>query len=308
MKIFVTGGGGFIGYHLCSFLLKNHHQVTIFDNNIDQNSKNILFLKKLGANIISGDITNVDLLQKSLVSHELIIHLAAKIDVNESVLHPEETYRVNVLGTKNILDVARSLKITKIIAASSAAVYGEPNIIPVSEDHSTLPLSPYGQSKLDMENLMKTFSENYGFHCICLRFFNVFGLGQTNAYAGVITKFFEKISKNESLEIFGDGNNTRDFIFVNDVATAIQKSISNIENTSFEIFNVGTGTATTINELAQEILKLSNSNNNVVFKSNRLGDIKHSCADISKIQKILDFNPSISLKHGLEVFLKGYDL
>lgn len=305
MKIFVTGGTGFIGSRLCHFLLKNKHDVTIFDNNVDFASKSVLLLKKLGAQIIEGDISDFETLKNSLDYHDVIVHLAAKIDVKESFLNPKLTNQVNVLGTKNLLEAANLLEIKKIIAASSAAVYGNPKTVPVSETDSLNPLSPYGQSKLDMEKLMKIYSEKYDFHCVCLRFFNVFGIGQTNTYAGVITKFFQKISENDSLEIFGDGENTRDFVFVDDVADAILKTILNIENLKFEIFNVGTGVSISINELAKLILKISKTQNPIVFKSERPGDVKYSCADISTIKKSLNFVPSTTLMDGLQIFLKG---
>ena len=204
MKIFVTGGSGFIGKHLIE-KLQNEHELIIYENFSNSSEKDFSNLLKNNISLIKGDMTNFSLLKKSLMNVDLVIHLAARIDILESITHPNETHKINVEGSLNILRCCVENNIKNFISASSAAVYGNPTEIPVSEKTVPNPVSPYGAEKLSLEFYGKSFANAYDMNCISLRFFNVYGKGQSNEYAGVITKFMEKIHSNQPLTIFGNG-------------------------------------------------------------------------------------------------------
>ncbi len=218
----MTGGAGFIGRYCVRSFLEKNYQVTIFDNFSNSSEDMISDLLDDGANLIKGDITVQEQVSKAISGHDIVIHLAAKNSVEESIKFPEQTFATNIDGTKNILDSCVKHDIKNIIAASSAAVYDEPEnpTLPISESHKTNPSSPYGESKLKMEEYIQSFSKKHNLNSIILRIFNVYGIGQTSEYAGVITKFLQRISKNEPLEIFGNGLQTRDFIAIHDVVNS----------------------------------------------------------------------------------------
>ena len=216
--IIVTGGAGFIGKHLVEFFITKGINITIFDNFSNSKKDSITYLKNQGVKIIEGDIRKMYDIDNAVKDHDVVIHLAAKISVEESIRNPSETFDTNVNGTKNVLTACEKNHIKKMIVSSSAAVYGEslPNI-KLTEKSETHPISPYGESKIKMEHEIKKNVEKHNVNYIILRFFNIFGLGQSSEYAGVITKFIEKIETNKPLEILGDGMQTRDFISINDV-------------------------------------------------------------------------------------------
>lgn len=292
MRIFVTGGAGFIGKHLVKSLVEKEHVVTIFDN--FSNSKNDLVLADLGAKIIEGDITERNSLINAAINHDVVVHLAAKISVEESIRNPSETFRINVAGTKNVLDTCKNNNIKKIVVASSAAVYGEGlSGISFSEDVEANPISPYGESKKRMEEEIRKFALKNNITYSILRFFNIFGIGQTPEYAGVITKFVKKIIEDKPLEIFGDGTQTRDFVAVQDVVNSIYNAIMNGKN---KTYNIASGRATTLNELAQFMISLSGKNLGITYVGEKKGDIKYSQADISLAKKEIHYSP----RYGLE--------
>ena len=304
MKVLVTGGAGFIGSALVDRLLKNKDKVTIYDDFSNSTKEKINSLVTRGANLVAGDISDYDALQGALSGHDAVVHLAAKIDVQESMLKPELYQKVNVDGTKNLLKACVKNAIKNIVAASSAAVYGIPKTLPITEDSQVLPLSPYGKTKVDMENLLKEYSKNHDLNCISLRFFNVYGKGQTDAYAGVITKFLQKIKEQKPLVIFGDGKNTRDFVFIDDVIDAILLSLKNIEGKKGDIYNIATGVHCTINELAQLMLSIAKKNLEVKHEAAREGDIVHSQTSITLAKKELSYEPKVQLREGLEKLFK----
>ena len=289
MKIVVTGGAGFIGLHLVNHLLKEENQITILDNfsNSDKNLTKILQHKNL--KIIEGDIRKIDDMNNCLKEQDIVIHLAAKISVSQSILNPSETFEVNVDGTKNVLEACKKNNIKKIIVASSAAVYGEGiSKIKLKENSETNPISPYGKSKLVMEQEIKKSNID----CIVLRFFNIFGIGQTPEYSGVITKFIEMISSNKPLEIFGDGMQTRDFVSINDIVESVYNSIKNGKNGTY---NIASGKAITINELAKFMISLSGKNLEINHISKKHGDIRFSEADISLAKNEIKYMPKSEL-------------
>jgi len=277
---------------LISSLSKNH-SITIYDdlsNSTKPDFENVEFVK--------GDILDYENLVKSSKGFDMIIHLAAKSNVAESVIHPDETMNVNVKGTENILKCCLQNEIKKIIFASSAAVYGECNDI-ITEETKTNPLSPYGESKLLAENKIKSFAQENDLDAVILRMFNVYGNGQNDQYAGVITKFSNNILQNIPLKIYGDGKQTRDFISIHDVVESFHHALENISGKKGTIYNIGTGIATTIAQLAKLMLEISGKNLEINYVGEKKEDIKYSVADITLAKKELGFVAKTKLKEGL---------
>ncbi len=300
MKVLVTGGAGFVGRNLVRKLLSAGHRVIIFDNLSNSSETKISDLLKDGATLKVGDVTNFDSIYDSLDDAEVVIHLAAKIDVAESIKFPQETMQTNVKGTQILLEACQKRGIKNMIAASSAAVYGECKAQPITEDAPKNPISPYGQSKITMEQEIQKFATKNNLNCISLRFFNIFGKGQTIQYAGVVTKFFERIFQDKPLEIFGDGTYTRDFVAIDDVVDAIILSIKNLNEKRGNAYNIGTGKEITINDLAKLMVSISKKDLEINHLPPLKGDIMFSCASIESAKKELGFEPKISLKQGLE--------
>jgi UDP-glucose 4-epimerase len=290
MKILVTGGAGFIGKHLVKYLLDKGNTITIFDNFSNSEEKSLEYYIKSGVKIVNGDIRKFDEILKETEDQDVLIHLAAKISVSQSILNPSETFEVNVDGTKNVLEACKKNYVKKIIIASSAAVYGEGSSgMKLIESAKTNPISPYGKSKLKME---QEIEKNNKIDCVILRFFNIFGIGQTPEYAGVITKFIEMISSNKPLEIFGDGMQTRDFVSINDVVESIYDAIKNGKNGTY---NIASGKAITINELAEFMISLSKKDLEIHHISEKHGDIRYSEADISLAKSKIGYVPKLGL-------------
>jgi len=299
MKFFVTGGAGFIGKHLIKSLLKNNHQVTIYEDFSNSDENDIKDICKDGALLIIGSLTDYGLLEKKLKDFDFVIHLAAKIDILESIDNPEITNKINVEGTINILRACVKNNIQNIIAASSAAVYGNTKIIPVTEDSIPNPVSPYGADKISMEFYIRAFANTFNLNAISLRFFNVYGKGQSNAYAGVITKFLQNIKSKTPLEIFGDGKNTRDYVFIDDLIHGILQAIKNIQGQKGTVYNLASGTSTSVNDLALLMLKISKKNLEIIHKLSRPGDLLFSEVLLLKAKNELNYNPKFNLESGL---------
>lgn len=300
MRILVTGGNGFIGKYLVKSLLENGNLVTIFDN-FSNSLKNSSSIVDSGAKIIEGDITELQDITNAIKKHDIVVHLAAKISVEESIKNPSETFQVNVNGTKNILIACKKHHVKKLIAASSAAVYGEgmPGL-KLTEESKMEPISPYGQSKVKMEQEIKEFVSEYKINYIILRFFNIYGIGQTSEYSGVITKFTERIIQNKSLEVFGDGLQTRDFVAIQDVIYSIHNAISSGKNGTY---NIASGNAVTIKELAELMISLSRKKLEIQYSPTKNGDIRYSQADISSAKDNLRYYPKVQLKEGIKALL-----
>ena len=247
MRVFVTGGAGFIGTHLCKKLALLH-KVTVYDNFSNSNKENFPAMENV--TLIVGDILDNPKLLNSMKNHDIVIHLAAKTDVIDSIHNPSNTFQTNVQGTQNVLDSCKFNHISKIIVASSAAVYQNSDN-PIDETSPIKPLSPYGQSKLDMEKITIQSKINYAI----LRLFNVYGNGQT---AGVIANFEKNISGNDPLTIFGDGTAVRDFIHIDDVINGI---ILSMKSTS-GIYNIASGNGTSISDLAKLLIGLKEAGRN----------------------------------------------
>jgi UDP-glucose 4-epimerase len=305
MRILVTGGAGFIGTYLVKSLLEQNHIVTIFDNFSNSKKSSILQLSELGVKIIEGDITNKEEISNAIKDQEIVIHLAAKISVDESIKNPQETIRVNVDGTVNVLKECKKYKIENLIIASSAAVYddaGSQKKI-LDEDSKKNPISPYGKSKMIMEEKVREFVKTNKINCVILRFFNIYGIGQSNEYAGVITKFASNIQNNKPLVIYGDGLQTRDFVSIDDVVSVINFAIS-VSGKFGVIYNVGYGNSITIKELAELMLKISRKKLNIKFVESKKGDIQFSQTSTERAKKDLGYLPKISLEKGIRDILE----
>jgi len=298
----VTGGAGFIGKYCVKAFLEKNYEVTIFDNFSNSSEDMVSDLLNDGTNLVKGDITVQDEVSNAIAGHDVVIHLAAKIGVENSIKFPKETFLTNVDGTINVLNACIKHDIKNVIAASTAAVYGEPENpnIPITEDRKTSCTSPYAESKLKMEEHIQSFSKKYNLNSIILRIFNVYGKGQTTEYAGVITKFLDRISKNKELEIFGDGLQTRDFVAIEDTLDAFENSIENLDGKRDSIFNIGSGKRITIKNIAEQMINISGKKIDIKYLEQKEGDIINSWADISLAKKFLNFNPKIEFEEGIK--------
>ena len=298
MKFLVTGGAGFIGRHLVAKLLHDKHEITIFDNFSSSSKNDITHLLEDGVGLVTGDILDYDLLLKSMPNYDFVIHLAAQTSVSQSVANPKTTADIIVDGTVNVLKSCVKTNVKNIIFSSSAAVYGN-SINTLSAENAQLsPLSSYGASKLVAEYNLLAFSKLFGLNCISLRLFNVYGNGQSSE-AGVIRKFLKNISNDVPIEIFGDGVQSRDFVHVSDVIQAFYCAIRNIETKRGEVYNIGSGTATSINELASLLISSKGKDLQVIHKPALEGEIKDSKADISLAENDIGYSPHVPLSDGL---------
>lgn len=297
MKFVVTGGAGFIGSHLVKYLLNENYEITIIDNLCTGKLENLSgFEDKIDFHNL--DILEFNKLRKIVKDSDGIFHKAALTSVQESYLQKEKYHSVNVDGTENIFKLAKEFKI-KVIYASSSSVYGNTTSIPIKEDFSRNPINPYGITKLKDEILAEHYS-NSGVEIIGLRLFNVYGIGQTGDYAGVITKFNESIQAGKPPTIFGDGSHVRDFISVEDVAKANLLAMQSDFNNGF--VNIGTGITTSIAELANLMIKLSNKTLKPIFTDLPEGDLKASQADVNLAKKLIGWEYETSLEAGFRKF------
>ena len=299
MKFAVTGGAGFVGNNIVRLLVSEGHEVLVIDNLHSGKKDNLKdVLEKIQFHNI--DIRDYEKLENVLKNIDGIFHEAALTIVQESFTKQDEYFDVNVFGTENILKIAKKFGI-KVVYASSSSIYGNSEKIPINEESPRKPINPYGETKLQDEILAEKYSKD-GTRVIGLRYFNIFGRGQTGSYAGVITQFIRKISKREELRIFGDGKQVRDFIHVTDIAKANLVAMqSEIE---FGFFNIGTGNLTTINDLANIMIEVSGEKLNVKYEEQVEGDVKMSLADTQKTENKLHWKYEIDLKEGLKELIR----
>ncbi len=299
--VLVTGGAGFIGSHLVAKLAKRDNKIKILDNLSTGKISNIdpALLQNGSVDFIEGDIRDNALVSKCLDNVDIVIHLAAQISVPLSIKNPKFNNEVNIGGTKNLLKSSVQNEIKRFVFISSCAVYGNTVYLPVDEKHPTNPISPYATSKLVAEQECLNLNSSNLLRSVVLRFFNVYGPKQgLNEYSGVITKFMDRIKQRLPLTIYGDGSQTRDFVYVQDIVNAIILAVEE-KDVDGEIFNIGAGKAVTIDELAKTMLSLTGKELEIVRAPAREGDIKHSYANISKANKFLGYNPQFSLNEGL---------
>lgn len=306
-SMLVTGGAGFIGSHVCKSLVEKHDT-----NNID-----ITVLDNLSAGtpdrlpdavrLLEGDVRDPAVVEEAVTAADIVFHLAGLVSVDRSVETPPASHSTNATGTLNVLEAARGTN-TRVVFASSAAIYGYPESTPIAETHPLAPTSPYGLDKLTADHYTRLYSDLYDLETIALRYFNVYGPGQTGGdYAGVITVFIDQALAGEPITIHGEGSQTRDFVFVNDVVRAnFQAATITDESALGGAYNIATGESITIRELAEHIQDITDTGSDIVHIDPRDGDIDKSRADIGKAKMHLDYEPETSLEDGLERTIEWY--
>ena len=292
MNILITGGAGFIGSHLADHLVKKHN-VTVLDDLSTGKRENV----PDGADFVEGSILDVELVDKVFADIDFVFHQAAAVSVADSMQDPQRTFDVNTIGTLNVLKTSVSNGVKKVVFASSAALYGNNPVNPKHESIILEPKSPYAISKLDGEYLLKMFREEYGIKTTALRYFNVYGPRQdaSSPYSGVISLFVKRALAGEDIIIHGDGMQTRDFVYVEDVVRANELALKHGDG---EVFNVGTGRSITVNELAERIVEITGSESRIVYGDERAGDVRYSEADVGAIEDI-GYRAQVSVEDGL---------
>jgi len=305
-KYLITGGAGFIGSNLAEELLKEKNEIRILDNFSSGKMENIVPFSK-DIELIKGDIRNIEDVEEVVEGVDFVVHLAAVASVAKSVEDPEGTNKVNIDGTTNILKASSGSKVKKVIFASSCAVYGDIGREKARENMEPHPLSPYAKAKLKGEELCKEFSQKDGLPSVSLRLFNVFGPNQdpTSDYSAVIPKFITKMLKGEKTVIFGDGKQSRDFVYIGNVTKAIIAAC-NSDFMKGEVINIASGENHDLLELVKILKELLGTELDPVFEGAREGDIKFSKANINKALQMLKYEPSIDLKEGLERTIRYY--
>jgi UDP-glucose 4-epimerase len=305
-KILVTGGAGFIGSNLARYLSNSQNHVVVLDDLSTGRKENIDDLIKDGKiEFVEGSITDLDLLQNTFQNIEYVFHEAALPSVPRSIKDPFTTNQVNINGTLNVLIAAKDTSVKKVIYASSSSVYGDTPTLPKLESMIPNPLSPYAITKLTGEYYCQVFSDVFHLPTVALRYFNVYGPRQDPAseYAAVIPKFITCVMNKQPPIIYGDGEQTRDFTYIDDV---IQANILAAESKATGVFNAAGGRRITINELADTVMKICGTKLKITYKESRPGDIKHSLADSSKAHKAFDFSLQYDIEKGLKETIKWY--
>ena len=302
-KVLITGGSGFIGSHVVDKFISNNYEVVVVDNLVTGNYKNIDG-KKL--TFVNEDIRNIKKLEEIFVNNKIshVIHMAAQVSVSASVENIKYDAEENIIALINILELSRKYGIKKVLFSSTAAVYGIPEEVPSKEDNKTSPLSPYGLSKLVGEEYLKMYSKLFGVNYVILRYANVYGPRQSaHGEAGVVSIFNDKIKENSDIFIEGDGNQTRDFVYVKDVANA--NYLCTVEDVKNETLNVSTNTEISIVNLFNTMKKYSGYEKEAHYKEERIGDIRHSKLDNTKLKSMTSWEPNFDLENGLKEYLQG---
>jgi UDP-glucose 4-epimerase len=299
-KIVVTGGAGFIGSNIVHNIYQNN-EVTVIDDLSTGNLENIVDLvEKESIKLVKGSITDLKLLQELFSDANYVLHQAAIPSVPRSIKNPISSNKANIDGTLNVLVAARDCNIEKVVYASSSSVYGDTPTLPKIETMCPSPLSPYAISKLTGEYYCRVFYEIYGLRTTSLRYFNVYGPRQNpkSEYAAVVPKFISSTIKQNPIEIYGDGEQTRDFTFVEDVINANLLSCVS-KKADGKILNIAGGKRISINELALKIMKILGKEVDIIYRERREGDVKDSLADISLAKSLINYEPSYTLDKGL---------
>ena len=288
----ITGGFGFIGGRLVRSFSENRIRLldieappTTFDN----------------VDVIQGDIRNQETVKRAVAGSDVVFHQAGLVDVTESVVDPKASHSINATGTLNVLEAARKHDV-RVVIASSAAVYGDPDTRPIVESATFEPTSPYGLDKLAADQYARLYHDLYGLETVSHRYFNVYGPGQDGGdYAGVIETFLEQASNDEPITVHGDGEQTRDFVHVEDVVEANRLAAET--DAVGNAYNIGTGESVRIHRLAERIRSLTDSSSEIVHTEPREGEIRHSCADVTRAREGLGYEPEISIEEGLETLV-----
>jgi len=310
MKVLITGGAGFIGSHLAQTLCQRGAAIVVLDN-LSSGSLANLAWRKPGDHLefIQGDVADAAVVRRAIVGCDWVFHQAALVSVPKSVEHPLESHRDNVMGTLEVLAAARDARVKRLVMASSSAIYGDH---PAEVKHETLPpvpLSPYALQKYAAERYGQLFHALYGLETVALRYFNVFGPRQAadSPYSGVIAKFCNAFLAKERPRVFGDGRQTRDFVYVDNVVAAnLAAAGQPAERVAGRVFNVATGTSITLLDLITELQRLTGQTLEPRFEAGRTGDVRFSRADISAARTGLGYEPRVPWQTGLERTLDFY--
>jgi UDP-glucose 4-epimerase len=299
MRVLVTGGAGFIGSNIVRRLLDRGHEPAVLDNISSGYRENLVS----GVPFVEGDVRELESVEAAIDGCGVVLHLAASVGNARSIADPQTDSAINVIGTLNVLEAARARGIDRVVFSSSAGIFGELKTLPIAEDHPEDPDSPYGTSKLAAEKMCLVYNKLYGMHNVSLRYFNVYGPHQRfDAYGNVIPIFADRILKGLPMTIFGDGEQTRDFVNVADVATAnlaaaFAPGVSGV-------FNIGCGGRITINELARVMQEVSGVQVGVEYAPPRPSDVRDSLADISAAHAAFGFAPSVPIEgRGLKEYI-----
>lgn len=299
MKALVTGGAGFIGSNLVELLIAEGHEVVIVDDISSGYEQNL----NPDATFHLGDVSAPDVVARAAAGCDVIFHLAASVGNTRSIDNPVRDSEINVIGTLRVLEAARTHSIRRVVFSSSAGIFGELKTLPIAEDHPQDPDSPYGASKLAAEKMCLVYNKLYGMNNVCLRYFNVYGRRQRyDAYGNVIPIFAERMLRDLDVTIFGDGEQTRDFVNVKDVARA--NYLAGISPDAAGSFNLGSGSRVSITELARVMAEFVGKPVNIVYGDTRPGDVRDSLAAIDAAKAAFGFEPSVELNAGLAEYLQ----
>lgn len=317
-RYLITGGAGFIGSHIATGLVERGDAVRVFDNLIGGRRENLAHLEvgepASGApvELVVGDIRDADAVGAAMEGIEGVFHEAAQVSVPRSVEAPVESYAVNVTGSLNVVEGARAAGVKRIVAAASSAAYGDSEELPKREDMAPNPLSPYASGKLAMEQLLAVWGRVHGMHTVNLRYFNVFGPRQADdsPYTGVIAIFARALLEGRPVTIFGDGEQTRDFTYVDNVVAANLAAMDapdrGIELEPGAVFNVGVGSRTSLNQLYDAMAELAGVTARPAHAEPRVGDVRHSLAALGKIEAALGYAPSVDFETGIARTFEWY--
>jgi UDP-glucose 4-epimerase len=308
MRILITGGAGFIGSYLCEKYTREEHTVLCLDSFLSGNLLNVRHL--LGYRnfkLIKGDVRDFDLLERIIRDVDVVFHLAAQIHVDRSYVEPRLTYEINVMGTQNVLEVARVYDVKKVIHASTSEVYGSAQYVPIDEKHPLDAPHPYGASKIASDRMCNAYTITYGMNIAIPRFFNIFGPRQRDiGYGGVISIFTRRVLNNIPPVIYGDGLQTRDYTYVEDAIRAFDLILNH--KSRLEPTNIGSGKEVSIIDLANLIIDLCDKKEKIkpVHVEPRIGEVKKLIANTTKAKKILRWKPKYDLEEGLRAFIQWY--
>lgn len=299
MRTLVTGGAGFIGSNVVNLLLKRGYDVVVLDDLSSGYRDNLV----PEASFHEADVRDAAAVHAAATGSSAILHLAASVGNKRSIEEPRHDAEVNVIGMVSVLEAARAHGIDKVVFSSSAGIFGELKTLPIDEDHPQDPDSPYGVSKLAAEKLALVYNKLYGMHNVCLRYFNVYGPHQRyDAYGNVIPIFAERALRGRDLIVFGDGEQTRDFVHVRDVARANVAAVEHADVAG--VFNLGSATRVTINWLAETIVELAGTGVGITYGPKRPGDVRDSLADIETARVAFGYTPTVDLLEGLREYLE----
>ncbi len=303
-RCLITGGAGFIGSHIAAGLLACNAKPVVLDDLSGGHRHNV----PEGAELVEGSILDDGLLRRTMEGSRFVFHQAAMVSVPESVDRPEACVQLNIEGTRRVLAAATDAGVRRVMFAASAAAYGGAPTLPSRETHAPDPWSPYAASKISGELLLRTWSLCYGLSTVSLRYFNIFGPRQDpkSPYAAVITAFMDRVARGEAPTILGDGLQTRDFTYVGDVVRANLLAATCESLLQGEIFNIGTGSASTLLDVLAAIADAAGKRIEPSFAEPRAGDVRHSCADIARARQVLGYEPGTPLAEGLAETFRSF--